>query len=378
MRIVSIVVLVACNTLEAGVSLPTDKSGDTGDTGSGGVDTDTEDTVDTDDDQDDDGFSTAEGDCDDADVHVSPARDEEGGDGKDNDCDGRVDENFTGVDVCYVTGEGEGHIYTIDTIGRLTADVQTGDCIPFFLDHAPVGQGSPFEGGWIINDSLAAVSYVSPAGECTQLVDLSDTDVYPFAPFGVTVTPSGEIFVALGDGLLRVGWDGSVERLATWDAENEFFAVGLANDPLTGTVGVFDMLGGFATYGAEAGFEFQLLPDFSSPSAYTVSGAHGDNGIWYVPGFDYAAGTYGVLGFDPEAKEWVLQDTWSEAGWDPWMMTVDADDPDRVEFYVAATSTSAYQTVWRVIHGSNAAEHLWISEGSDFGAFYGIVSNMYE
>lgn len=378
MRVFFLLSLLACNNLEAGVSLPSDKDGETGFVDTGGGDTDPTDTADTDGDLDDDGFTPEQGDCDDADPRVSPIREEDDGDGKDNDCDGRIDEHFTGVDVAYVTEAGEGHIYTIDTIGRLQADVQTGDCIPFFIDHAPASEASPWTGGWIVNDSFASIAHVDADGDCSELADLSDTDVYPFPPYGVTVTLDGEIYVALADGLLRMAYDGSVERLATWDAETEFYAIGLANDPLTGTVGVFDIYGGFATYNEADGFVFQLMPDFANPAAYTVSGAHGDDGGWYVPGYDFGAGEYGVLMFDLENPGWILQDSWSEVGWEPWMMTVNGDDPDRVEFYIAASSGSAYQTIWRVIHGTNTADHLWVSEGTDFGAFYGIVSNMYE
>ena len=43
-------------------------------------------------DEDGDSFTVEDGDCDDSDPWVNPALDEEQGDGKDNDCDGLIDD----------------------------------------------------------------------------------------------------------------------------------------------------------------------------------------------------------------------------------------------------------------------------------------------
>ena len=354
-----LVTLCACTDVNTGVSTPPKDTGSV-DTGS---DTDTNttgDTADTDGDLDDDGFTPAEGDCDDDDPRVSPAREEDDEDGVDNDCDGRVDENFAGVDVAYVTSTGEGHIYQIDKIGRLEGDVQTGACIPIFLDHHPTD-------GWYINDNLGAVAHVTPDGTCTQLADFSEAE---WPPYAVTVSGDGTLYVASADRLSTVAGDGTVTDVATWDAEAEFYAIGAASDPLSGTVGLFDYYGGFATYHPDAGFEFVVRPDYSNPVLYgVISGGHGDDGGWYVP----ATSASGVGIYKLDGTSWTMQDEWDDQGWSPFMMTVDADDPDRPEFYVTATA-GAYQVVWRVIHGTDAAEHLWVSEGTDFGYFYGIVA----
>ena len=45
-------------------------------------------------DEDGDGFTVEDGDCDDTSPWINPARDEETGDGVDNDCDGRIESIF--------------------------------------------------------------------------------------------------------------------------------------------------------------------------------------------------------------------------------------------------------------------------------------------
>ncbi len=364
-----LVLLSACDDVNTGIGVGPRDTGP--DTGNGGIDTSIEDTTDTDEDQDDDGFSPSAGDCDDADPRVSPARDEDGSDEKDNDCDGKINEEFTGVDVAWVESSGAGHVLTIDKIGRIAADVPTGACVPFFLDHV-VRDGQTAADEWIINDSLAGLARVTADGTCTPLADFSDTEVYEYPPYGVTVTPDGAIYVVFTDQFGTVAEDGTYTQLATWDPEADFLGIGLANDPKTGQVGIFDMLGGFATWDATSGFVIEHAPNFEAPELSTVSGSHGDDGSWYVPAVS-AAG-YGVYGFNPASSAWEMQDQWTDEDWAPFMLAVDGSDPKRMEFYVTATA-GAFQTVWRIIHGTNHADDLYASDGTDFGNYYGIVAD---
>ena len=100
-------------------------------------DTGVRDTSDTDGDLDDDGYTPEEGDCDDNNVYASPAREEDNNDGIDNDCDGRIDEEWTGVDIAYGNDEGSSSIFTLDTIGRVQDEVSLdNECYPLWLDHA--------------------------------------------------------------------------------------------------------------------------------------------------------------------------------------------------------------------------------------------------
>lgn len=364
-----LLVLVACDEVNTGFGVPDKDTAE--DTGNGGLDTSIDDTSDTDGDQDDDGFTAEDGDCDDANPRVSPARDEVADDVLDNDCDGKVDEAFAGVEVAWVESDGTGHLLTLDSIGRVEADLKVGACVPFFLDHV-VRDRAQVADEWIINDSLAYLAHVGPDGTCTQFADFSDTEVYEYPPYGVAVTPDGTIYVVFGDQFGKVATDGTYTQLATWDPEAEFVGIGAAADPLTGTVGIFDMYGGLATYHPDAGFQFEVMPDFSNPSMYTVSGAHGDDGKWYVPGYGFGAGTYGVFAYDPASSTWALQDEWTDEDWSPFMLAVDASDDTRPEFYVTAAA-GEYQTVWRIVHGTNHADHLYIQGPGDRGNFYGIV-----
>lgn len=359
--------LTACGDVGSGFGVGT-KPGPP-DTGNGGIDTSIDTGEEVGDDADRDGVTVEQGDCDDNDPWVSPDRKEEKDDGKDNDCDAKTDELFAGLSVAWVESSGAGHILQLDSIGREVRDVPTGACVPFFVDHV-VRDGKQLDNEWIINDSIAALARVAEDGTCTQIADFSDTEVYEFPPYGVTVTPDGTMYVVLADQLVRVGEDGTVTQLAAWNAEEEFYGLGLSNDPSTGTVGVFDVYGGLAVYHPDSGFAFLKKPDFMNPELSTLSGAWGDDGFWYVPAAS-AAGV-GVFQFKEADASWVLQDEWDDEDWSPFMMGVDASDPDRPDFYITA-SAGAYQTVWRVAHGTNHPDQLYISDGSDFGTFYGIA-----
>ena len=364
---VLLLLVVGCEDVNSGFGVGV-KDGPP-ETGNGGIDTSLTDSADTGDDQDKDGVTSADGDCDDSDPRVSPARSEAPSDDKENDCDGKTDEAFAALSVAWVESSGAGHILVLDSIGRVADDVSTGACVPFFVDHV-VRDGAQLADEWIINDSLAALARVSADGSCTLLADFSDTEVYEFPPYGVTVTPDGTMYVVLADQLVSVADDGTVTPLASWNAEEEFYALGLSNDPATGTVGIFDVYGGLAVYHPDSGFAFLHKPDFAAPELSTLSGARGDDGAWYVPATS-AAGV-GVFRFDEAKEAWSLQDEWDDDDWAPFMMGVDASDPDRPDFYITATA-GAYQTVWRVAHGTNHPDQLYISDGTDFGSFYGIA-----
>lgn len=372
MRVLPLLLLVAC-TQKAGFGVTPDDSQpvDTGYV----HDSDT-DTADTDGDQDDDGFTPEEGDCDDDNVYVSPAREEDDGDGFDNDCDGRVDEAWSGVDIVYANEDGASEILTIDAIGRVTDEVSVdSSCGPVWLDHASWTDPGA---GWVINSGYAAVSTVDSAGNCTDIADFSDAEVYPYGVYGIATGPDGTIYATTLDALYTVGMDGTTTAVATWSCNfddpsaHEMAVYSLAVDPVTGTVGLFGYYGGFGTWSPTDGLQVRLTEDLEAPAVVTNSGAHRDEGGWYTPGADLNTGAYFIYGYDEASAAWAAEETWSDEDWLPFMLAIDGDTGD---YYLTANAGWFY-TVWRVVRGSGYAADLYTTDGTvPHRAFYGIVSD---
>lgn len=288
-----------------------------------------EETGDLDGDQDNDGSTVGEGDCDDDDVEVSPMRNEEQGDGKDNDCDGRTDEAWSGVTVGRVDAGGSGALLQVDTIGRATA-LSIGTCAPYSID-------SLRGGGWVLANGTTHVAVVDASGSCTDIADFSGTDSGEVS--GVAVGADGTIYAVQPDALVSVALDGTLTRLASWSLD-EFDANGLAADLATGQLGIFGTQGGFATYDATDGFVLRLAPD---PALRTFAGAHKDGGGWYVPAENLATGEYALYAYDPDGMAWVEETTWTDGERVPYMLAVDGDSDS---FFVSATGSPPL--VWRV------------------------------
>lgn len=327
-----------------------------------------DDTAPPDDDRDNDGYSEAEGDCDDNDVHASPAREEDPGDGVDNDCDGRIDEEFTGLTVVHYDGAGA-HLLTVDTIGRETdrLAIQTDECAPLWLDRAGAG--------WVVNNGYAAVTTVDASGTCVDIGDFSDADLYPFGVYGVVTTPDGTIYATTLDRLFSVGLDGTLTEVATWPcdlaapATHELAAYSLSVDIETGEIGLFGYFGGFATWTPAGGVVMHATEDLESPVAYTWSGTHRDGGGWFSPGA--TADGLAILKFNLDTNTWDSIETWEDEDWSPFMLAMDSDEGD---YYVTATA-GWYATIWRIVHGTGYAADLYVTDGGEPEAFYGIVAN---
>lgn len=373
MRALPVLVLLVACTQKSGLSVP---PGDSEPQDTGYIhDTDTS-TEDTDDDQDDDGFSPAEGDCDDNSVYVSPAREEDEHDALDNDCDGRIDESWVGVDIVYANEEGASQIETIDTIGRITDEVTVDSaCAPIWLDHASWTDAGA---GWVINNGYAAVSTVDSAGNCTDIADFSDTEAFPYGVYGIATGPDGTIYATTLDTLYAITSDGTTTAVADWScnfddpSQHEMAVYSLAVDPVSGTVGLFGYYGGFGTWNATDGLSVILTEDLENPAVVTNSGAHRDEGGWYTPGADVATGAYFIYRYDEENPAWVADETWTDEDWLPFMLAIDGDSGD---YYLTANAGWFY-TVWRVVHGSGYASDLYTTDGTvPHRAFYGIVSD---
>jgi len=350
---------------------------DTAPVDTGYVHTGDSDTADTDGDLDDDGFTPEEGDCDDNSIYVSPAREEDTEDALDNDCDGRVDEEWWGLDVAYDNDDGSAEIFTLDAIGRVQGSVGLDeDCAPLWMDHA---SWTDPDAGWIINNGYASVTAVSTDGLCTPLADFSkSTSCDVGGVYGVATGPDGTIYATTLDSLVSVGGDGTVTELATWDCDladpagHQLAAYSLAVDPLSGEVGLFGYFGGFATWSAANGLDIQSTEDLKAPTVLTYSGAHRDEGGWYTPGIDGVTGAYGIYQYDLAAEEWALEETWEDEDWVPFMLAIDGDSGD---YYVTANA-GWYYTVWRVVSGSGYAADLYTSDGTEpYRQYSGIVAD---
>ena len=327
---------------------------------------------DTDGDLDDDGVTPEEGDCDDSDFHVRPGLPEEGGDGLDNDCDGRTDEEWSGFDVGRVDDDGNGSIITLDTIGRDDDELSISDgCQPTWLDH--------LDGGWVISSGYIEVDTVDTEGTCTMLADFSDPKVYEYGVWGIAAQTDGTVLAATVGGLQSVAADGTITQIATWVVDfkdvtaHEFAATNVAVDPATGDVGLFDYFGGFGTYDAENGFVVHKKGNWDAPELYTTSGAHRDGGGWYTQGIDATTGAYGIYRFDLDAEEWVLEEEWdADSDWSPFQVAIDGDSGD---WYVTANVSGIFPTVYRIVEGTGYAADFYRIKTDYAGYFYGIVTN---
>jgi hypothetical protein len=372
MRLLPLLLLAtaACTPLDTSFQKPdTDEPVDTG-----GDDTDTTpvDTADTDGDLDDDGFTPEEGDCDDADVRVAPGRPEDDDDGKDNDCDGRTDEEWSGFSVGRVDSDGVGSIIVLDTIGRDddTITLASG-CYPLWLDH--LGEG------YVVNADYASVATVDASGACTTIADFSDAEVYEYGVWGIATQIDGTVLAVTLGTLESIATDGTMTTLATWTldfevpANPEFAANGVAVDPATGEVGLFDYFGGFGTWTADGGLVVHRKGDYENPTLYTTSGAHRDGGGWYTQGTDAMTGAAGIYRFDLDAGDWALEEAWdASSDWSPQQVAIDGDSGD---WYLTANVGGIFPTVFRIVEGSGYAADFFRISTDYAGDFYGITTN---
>ena len=332
------------------------------------TDTDTDDAADV----DGDGWTVGEGDCDDDDIYANPAWDEDPSDGKDNDCDGRIDEVWAGLAVAYTNSGAASTIVYTDNLGRDDGEVALADedVYPAWIDGAP-------DGGFVINDSYARVSLLDADGVATALYDFSEEEE-PRTVYGVATLPDGTFVASTLDSLVRVNLDGTIEELATWngdlsDTEGfELAAYTLAVDLRDGTVGLFGYFGGFATWTEVGGFVQHRKIDLAAHDGlYTYAGAAADGGGWYVAAVDGSAGTYGVYGFDDATAAWTEAATWTREDWTPVGITIDGDTGD---WYVTANA-GWYYTVWRIREADGSVANFYITDGTEpYRSFQGLVA----
>ena len=344
--------------------------------------TDTDTSEETGTDEDGDGFTIEDGDCDDSDPWTNPGRDEEAGDGIDNDCDGRLDEKWSGMTVSLAISGGVSRLVTINSIGNVDSQVSlNNDCVPTYLEHG-------FDGGWVISNGNSGLAEVSSSGECTLLADFSE-DEDNSSLFAVTAHPDGYYIGLRGNGLLRVNRDGSTETLVEWDANDmteagdpnpnyQIFAWSMARDIRTNEIGIFGFKGGFATWSPEGGLEIHKQADLENwDGRYAYAGAVKDGGGWYSLVYALETGEISIARFNSEQNDWIDRISWSDVDQGaqefafPQGMTINGDHGD---YYVTA-DVATFSSVFRVREADDLIADLYTSDTQPSWTFYGIVSN---
>ena len=318
-------------------------------------------------------------DCDDSDYHVfpgSPYESEKGENGKDEDCDGRVDELWQGVTVAYQNQVGASSILTLDALGQVTDEVVLADetVYPYWLDH---GVG----GGWVTNYTLfdkktktitGQVLLIDEAGQTRGGGEVPDLE---WGFYGLATHPDGYYLVSSVDALWRVDPDGTATQLASWNAEYwklkdfQLLLYTVAVDVLTGEVGLVGYLGGFATWSEKEGLQIRRIGDAKEWSLMTYSGAHKDGGGWYS--LAQTSNGLAISKYNLETDEWVEKVAWEET-WSPAVLTINGDNGD----YLVSANGGWYYTVWLILEDGSYVSDLYMTDGTvQYRGFYGITGN---
>ncbi len=321
----------------------TEETGETGETG----ETEPEGT-----DEDGDGWSVEEGDCDDASIYVNPAWDEDTGDGVDNDCDGRIDEVWTGFSVVWLNGdEGGGTLLTIDTLGAL-ADEQTLDS-----SCAILGMDRNVDGLTVVNNNGAFATLDD--GACTELGDFSELD---FGLAAVGALPDGTMLALTADALWEVESDGELTSLASWSADYtdattfERYGYAMAVNATTGEVGIADYFGGFVTWSAEGGLVELLAGDLEAPVVIPSALTARDGGGWLALATSGSTGAIGL--YDVDGSGWALRTLWEDTTRTPYGITTEGGSQDA---YVTSNAGQRGR-VWRVRYETGEQGTLYESD----------------
>ena len=367
-------------TVACGGATSTPKPTETGETGGPGTtpptDTDTE-PPDTGTDADGDGWTVEDGDCDDSSVWINPSWPEDTHDGVDNDCDGLIDEVFTGVSVVeYDWGAGTAWLHTIDALGNLDRTVTLSP--PVAPGWALWMKQSLIPGVWVANDGLGVYLIDDATGAVTEILDLEEIEwpkgIGELGAYGVETHPGGYYLISTVNALIRVNPDGTLSVLAQWpidpygDPIHEIAPVDLAIDPKTHEVGMFGIGGGYATWSENDGYVLQKRDDllYGSPYAWVVGSA--SEGGHFTLAQDLYTGEYGVFTWDGGDVAPLL--SWPNADFTPVSFAMESESGDGY----AVANGGWYRTVWRMYaDGSGGGQLFTTGKDNDSAGFYGIA-----
>lgn len=352
-------------------------------------------------DNDGDGFTVEEGDCDDDNIAVNPAREEDLFDGIDNDCDGRIDEEWTGLAVTEQVMGGSSRIVTYDTITRETGAYTLPE------GYVPYDLGEGLNGGFVtiatevfINFSAGTPSFeyapatvleVAEDGSVRELTtfvdeaweaeDLENMKFYWFGPIarGISWHPGGFYVAATPGTLWRIDPDGSRTELASWawdvsDAETfQLYAMGLAVDRLTGEVAILDLLGGLGSWTEAGGFVLDKQADLSEGWAnwdakLGVGVSRMDADGWWGMTADYQTGEYSLSRFNQQDGDWVTRLDWANDLVRPLGVAAEGESG---EVYVTAKGGD-YRTIWRLREQGSLVDDA-LAEIEDGKTLWGIM-----
>lgn len=183
--------------------------------------------------------------------------------------DGQDEPALEGLTVAMAGQDGAPSVLVhLDAAGSYQGQVEVSDgCSPSWIDRAADGAG------WVIVDGYARLARVDQDGACAPLADLPGG----LGAWGVAATPEG-YYVSTLDGLSRVVQDGQVETLATWSADYdapETFQAAVSSVAVSGsgTVGLFDLFGGFATWSEAEGLDQLRTADVEQDGITVIAGA---------------------------------------------------------------------------------------------------------
>jgi hypothetical protein len=380
-------------------------------------------------DEDGDGVTVEDGDCDDTDYRVNPAYPEDPEDGVDNDCDGRIDEVWSGLAIAEQSSGGGGEIVLLDSVGRVEGRIAVGET-PWTLTE---GVG----GGWAVttypyfqnisagfslassglvlalDDSVpwyqpATVQLVQDGASETTLATFGDEGYdacfalpeddwgdclgeldprsYFFGPYvrGLATHPDGWYAVLTPGALHRLDPDGTVTELASWGwniatrdvTPFELYGGDLAIDPATGTLGISGLLGGFATWQEGAGLTVHKstslpveLTQADIDALYiTVGVSWMDGDGWYTMSARFTEGSFAVRRFNLNEGDWVDKVTWINDLIQPLGMTTDGDQGD---WYVTSKAGDIRST-FRV-RGADSSIDDFSTETTEGRTYWGVT-----
>jgi hypothetical protein len=372
-------------TVACGGPVTTPKPADTAETGTPGTtpptDTDT-DTEPTGTDADGDGWTVEDGDCDDSSVWVNPSWPEDTHDDIDNDCDGLVDEAFTGVTVVeYDWDAGAAWLHDVDPLGNLDRTVPLSPAVA--PSWALWMKPSLIPGVWVANDSLGVHLIDDTTGVVTELLDLEEIEwpkgIGDFGAFGVETHPGGYYLISTINALVQVNPDGTWDVVAQWvvdlhgDPSHEVAPVDLAIDPKTHEVGLFGIGGGYATWSENDGFVLHKRDDLFYGSPYAWVAGSSNEGGHFALATDVYTGENGVFAWQDGDVTALL--AWPNADFTPVSFGMESESGDAY----AVANGGWYRTVWRLYaDGSGGAQLFTTGKDNDSAGFFGVAVNVEE